>query len=95
MAVDKKDVLYTASLSRLKFTDEECAAFERDLNNILSYFEKLNELDTEGIPPTAHVMELKNRFREDEIKPSLDRDLALKNAPSVRDGCFKVPKIIE
>lgn len=95
MAICKKDVHYTASLARLKFADEECLSFEKDLNSILTYFEKLNELDTEGIPPTAHVVELKNRFRDDEIKPSIDRDLALKNAPSIKDGCFKVPKIIE
>jgi len=95
MGVSKKDVLYTAALARLKFNEEECLSFEKDLNSILAYFEKLNELDTEGISPTAHVLELKNRLREDEIKPSMDRDRALGNAPFVKDGCFKVPKIIE
>lgn len=95
MAVSKDDVLYVAALARLKFKDDECMAFEKDLNNILMHFEKLNELDTEGIPPTAHVIELKNRLRNDEVKPSIDRESALGNAPSVKDGCFKVPKIIE
>lgn len=95
MAVSLDDVKYVADLARLKFNDEELAALQNDLNNILVYFEKLNELDTSGITPTAHVLEIKNRFREDEVEPSLDREEALSNAPSVKDNCFKVPKIID
>lgn len=95
MSVNKNDVYYVAALARLKFSHEECIAFEKDLNEILMYFQKLNEIDTEGIPPTAHAIDLKNRFRDDEVKPSIDRKLALINASSVKDGCFKVPKIIE
>lgn len=95
MAVSKDDVYYTASLARLKFSSEEFEAFLKDLNNILLYFEKLNELDTTGITPTANVIDLKNRFREDEVKPSLDRKTALSNAASLKDGYFKVPRIIE
>jgi aspartyl-tRNA(Asn)/glutamyl-tRNA(Gln) amidotransferase subunit C len=55
----------------------------------------LGELDTENVKPTAHVLPLKNVFREDVVKPSLDRDLALSNAPEREDGYFKVPKILE
>lgn len=95
MAVSKDDVYYTASLARLKFSSEEFEAFLKDLNNILLYFEKLNELDTTGITPTANVIDLKNRFREDEVKPSIDRETALSNAASLKDGYFKVPRIIE
>lgn len=95
MSVNKDDVLYAAALARLKLDDSECLIFQNDLNSILMYFEKLNELDTMGIPPTAHVLDIRNRFREDEIKPSLDNNTALKNAPYVKDGYFKVPKIIE
>jgi aspartyl-tRNA(Asn)/glutamyl-tRNA(Gln) amidotransferase subunit C len=95
MTIGKKDVDYVATLARLKFTDEELLSFEKDLNNILVHFQKLNELDTDSIPPIAHVMDLKNRFREDVVKPSLDRDKALINASSIQDEYFKVPKIIE
>lgn len=95
MRVTKSDVYYVAELARLKFSEEECADFEQDLNNIFIYFEKLNELDTEGVLPTAHVTEVSNRFREDIVKPSQSRELSLSNAKSVKNGYFKVPKIIE
>lgn len=95
MGVSIEDVKYVAALARLKFSEGECKEFEEDLNNILLNFEKLNELDTTGVVPTAHVVHLKNRLREDVVKESIDRDAALENAPSVMDGFFKVPKIIE
>lgn len=95
MAISKDDVRYVAELARISFSDNELDAFQKDLDNILVYFEKLDELDTSGVEPTAHVMDIRNRFREDIIKPSIDRDKALSNASSVKDNCFMVPKIIE
>lgn len=95
MGVTIEDVKYVAALARLKFNEDECRELEEDLNNILLNFEKLNELNTTGVAPTAHVVHLKNRFREDIVKKSIDRDTAIENAPSVMDGFFKVPKIIE
>ena len=95
MSVKKEDVLYTAALARLKVNDDECLELQKDLNNILGYFEKLNELDTNGVIPTANVMDIKNRMREDVIKPSLENDTALKNAASTKEGYFKVPRIME
>lgn len=95
MGVTIEDVKYVASLARLKFSEDECKEFQGDLNNILLNFNELNELDTTGVAPTAHVVHLKNRLREDVVHDSIDRGAALKNAPSVKDGFFKVPKIIE
>lgn len=95
MAICKEDVLYVAELARIDFSDEELNAFQKDLDNILVYFKKLDELDTTDVEPAAHVTDIKNRFRDDEVKPSIDRDKALSNASSVKENCFMVPKIIE
>jgi aspartyl-tRNA(Asn)/glutamyl-tRNA(Gln) amidotransferase subunit C len=94
MSVTKKDVEYIANLSRLKYDDKELENFTHQLNDILSYMEKLNELDTENVEPLAHPIENTNVFRDDVVKESIDRELALKNAPDKTDEFFVVPKVI-
>ena len=94
MSVTKKDVEYIANLARLSFNDEELENFTHELNEILNYVEKLNELDTENIEPLSHPIENKNVFRADEVKPSIDREDALKNAPEKTEEFFVVPKVI-
>jgi aspartyl-tRNA(Asn)/glutamyl-tRNA(Gln) amidotransferase subunit C len=94
MSVTRKDVEHIAELARLRFKEEELESFTIQLNDILAYMEQLNELDTENIEPLAHPVENNNVFREDEIKPSTDREDALKNAPQRDDEFFKVPKVI-
>jgi aspartyl-tRNA(Asn)/glutamyl-tRNA(Gln) amidotransferase subunit C len=94
MAVTIHDVEYVASLARLEFSDKEKEKLTHELNEILKYVEKLNELDTENVEPLAHVIELSNVFREDEVQPSISQEEALKNAPSKNDKFFKVPKVI-
>jgi len=94
MAVTKKDVEKIAELARLKFTEEELENFTPQMNEILSYMDKLNELDTENVKPLSHPVEQINVFREDELKPSISTEDALKNAPSKDDHHFKVPKVI-
>ena len=94
MAVTKKDVEYIAELARLKFKDEELEKFTEQLNEILSYVEKLNELDTSNVEPLSHPVEGSNVFREDIVKHSIDREEALKNAPDRNELFFKVPKVI-
>lgn len=94
MAVTKKDVEKIAELARLKFTDKELENFTPQMNEILSYMDKLNELDTENINPLSHPVEQTNVFREDELKPSISTENALKNAPSKDEHHFKVPKVI-
>jgi aspartyl-tRNA(Asn)/glutamyl-tRNA(Gln) amidotransferase subunit C len=91
----KIDVAYVARLSRLILTEEEQARYSQDLAAILDYATKLDELDTEGIEATAHVLPIHNVLREDEARPSYDRDKLLANAPEQADGCFKVPKVVE
>lgn len=95
LAITQKQVEHVAALARLKLTDEEKKQFTEQLNKILQFAEKLNELDTENVPPTSHVLPIQNVMREDKVRPSLDREKALLNAPDQRDGMFKVPAVFE
>ena len=95
MAVTKKDVEYIAELAKLKFKDEELEKFTEQLNEILAYVEKLNELDTTNVEPLSHPVEGSNVFREDVVKPLLDREEELRNAPDRSELFFKVPKVVD
>jgi aspartyl-tRNA(Asn)/glutamyl-tRNA(Gln) amidotransferase subunit C len=94
MAVTKKDIEKIAELAKLKFSDEELQNFTPQMNEILNYMEKLNELDTENVEPLSHPVEQTNVFREDKLKTSISTGDALKNAPAKDDKHFKVPKVI-
>ena len=89
------DVLHVAELARLALTDEERARLRDQLSSILGYMEILNELDTSAILPTAQVIETSTVMRPDEPRASLDRSLALRNAPDAEDGCFKVDAVLD
>ncbi len=93
--MDRKDVAKTATLARLKLTSAELDMFTEQLADLLDYVHVLNEVDTDNVEPMAHVVELANVFREDEPRPSLQRDDALANAPKTDGKCFLVPKILE
>ncbi|MBI5747468.1 MAG: Asp-tRNA(Asn)/Glu-tRNA(Gln) amidotransferase subunit GatC [Nitrospirae bacterium] len=95
MAISKEEVERVAKLARLLVSEEEKDVLARQLSSILTYVGKLNELNTEGVEPLSHVIDIKNVFREDRVRESLSQDLALSNAPEKRDGFFRVPKIIE
>ena len=95
MSVTKKDVEKIAQLARLKFNDQELDSFTDDMNRILSYVDKLDELDTENVEPLSHPNEGANVFRDDKLKKSIPTDEALKNAPDRNDKYFKVPKVIQ
>lgn len=94
MAVTRKDVEHIAELARLKLNENELEEYTSQLNKILEYVDKLNELNTEDVQPLSHPIEGENVFREDIIKLSIDREEALKNAPARNDEFFKVPKVI-
>ena len=81
MAITYQDVEHVAKLARLELSSDEREQFTEQLNAILSYAEKLNELDTEQIPPTSHVLKLVNVMRDDITRPSLTIDQVMKNAP--------------
>ena len=90
-----QEVEHVAKLACLEFDEEEKKKLAEQLGRILDYIEQLNELDTEDVEPTSHVIPVKNVVRPDVVKPSLTRDEALSNAPSNVNGLFEVPKIIE
>lgn len=91
----KIDVRYVSELARLELTDEEAATFQSQLENIVGYVEKISEVDVEGVEPMMHGQRLVNAFREDEVRPSLDREAALQNAPARVGDEFLLPKIVE
>jgi aspartyl-tRNA(Asn)/glutamyl-tRNA(Gln) amidotransferase subunit C len=106
MKVSENEVTYVAELAHLDLTSQERTGMVRDLNNILDYIDMLNELDTKDIEPMAQVMavaegdrrgssELAYARRPDVLKPSLEHEAALANAPARNDDFFKVPKVIE
>ena len=95
MSVSRDDVQKIAQLARLAFTPEEEAQLTGDLNRMLEYVATLDQLDTTGVPPTAHVLPMENAFRDDVTRPSLNRADALGNAPLAGQGHFRVPKVIE
>ncbi len=95
MSITEKDVEYVAGLARLALKEGEVDTYTAQLQRILSYVEKLSELDTEGVEATAYSESTSTPMREDSVHESLERDEALRNAPSTTRGCFKVPKIIE
>ncbi len=91
----KISIEHIAHLSRLSLSDKEKELFGGQLESILSYMEKLNELDTRDIEPTSHVIAISNITRDDVQRPSLDREDALMNAPDKTEKFYRVPKIIE
>jgi aspartyl-tRNA(Asn)/glutamyl-tRNA(Gln) amidotransferase subunit C len=94
MSVTKKDVKKIAELARLEFTELELESYTTEMNKMLDYVDKLNELDTEDVQPLSHPIENTNVFRKDEVKESTEREDALKNAPDKSSEYFKVPKVI-
>lgn len=95
MAITTQDVEHVADLARLDLDEEEKAKFTEQLNAILKYVEKLNELDTDQVEPTSHVIALTNVMREDVVRPSTPREKALQNAPDEDEGQFRVPAVLE
>ncbi|WP_342563040.1 Asp-tRNA(Asn)/Glu-tRNA(Gln) amidotransferase subunit GatC [Paenibacillus sp. FSL R7-0345] len=95
MSITVKDVQHVAKLARLQLSPEEEAVFTEQMNAILQYAEKLNELDTENVKPTTHVLQVSNVMRDDVVKESLSQEEALLNAPEDEDGHFKVPAVLE
>ena len=95
MKLNRKDVEHVALLSRLELSEKELDKFTGQLDAILEYIDVLNQVDTSAVEPMAHVLEIRNVMRADQVQPSLPREAALQNAPDAEDGFFKVPKIVE
>lgn len=95
MRLTKQDIEGVAHLSRLELSDEEMDKLTGHINRLLENFEKLQELDTENIEPTSHVIPVYNVFREDKSRPSLPPEEVVENGPQVDGECFVVPRVVE
>ena len=89
------DVRYTAKLARLHLSEEEIVKFQAQLSQVLDYVEKLEQVNVEGVEPTAHANAVFNVFRQDEPRSFFTQKEALANAPRQANGLFIVPKVIE
>jgi len=94
MNISTDEVRQVAKLARLQLAAEEVEPLTEQLDRILAYVAKLNELDTTGVTPTTHALSLQNAFREDEVKASLPREEALANAPQDNGEAFVVPRVL-
>ena len=92
--ITRADVAHVARLARLELSDEELATFTDQLGDILDHAADIEALDVGDIPPTAHPLPLINVLRPDEVRPSLDRDEVLAQAPFAEDGRFRVPPVL-
>lgn len=95
MKLSTKEVEYVARLARLEVTDKETEKLTAQLNDILGYIDKLNEIDTTGVEPMTHAIAVTNAFREDKIVDSIGTEKSLANAPDGRGEFFRVPKVID
>ncbi|MCD7034394.1 Asp-tRNA(Asn)/Glu-tRNA(Gln) amidotransferase subunit GatC [Metabacillus sp. GX 13764] len=93
--ISNEQVKHVAHLARLAITEEEAALFTKQLDAIIGFAEQLNELDTENVEPTSHVLDMKNVMRDDVPKKGLPVEDVLKNAPDKKDGYVRVPTILE
>ena len=92
--ITRDDVAHVADLARLTLTDDELDRFTGQLAAVLEHAADVEALDTAGVPPTAHPLPLRNVLRDDEVRPSLDRDEVLAAAPAVEGGRFTVPPVL-
>lgn len=92
--ITREDVAHVAGLARLTIDDDELVTFTEQLESILEHAEDVESLDLADVPPTSHPYPLQNVVRADEVRPCLDRDEVLAEAPSAEDGMFRVPPVI-
>ncbi len=94
MSLTRADVEKVSLLARLRLTDDELSRLTVELGQIVHFVEQLKALDTTGVAPLAHALDVTNVFAADEVRPSLDRDQALANAPKRDDECYRVPAVL-
>lgn len=95
MKITKEQVTHVANLARLNLTEEEKEHMTKDMGSIITFVDQMNALDISDVKPTDHIIPINNVFREDVVRPSMDREELLRNAPDQEEGCYSVPKIVE
>ncbi len=93
--ITDETIEYVGILAKLELSEDEKEQAKQDMGRMLDYFDKLNELDTEGVEPMSHAFPVNNVFREDEVVNGDDRDNMLANAPEKKDGTYMVPKTFD
>jgi aspartyl-tRNA(Asn)/glutamyl-tRNA(Gln) amidotransferase subunit C len=93
-SISRDDVAHVARLARLELTDDELELYTAQLAAVLEHAADVEALDVNDVPPTMHPYPLRNVLRDDEVRPGVDRDEVLAQAPSAEDGRFKVPAIL-
>jgi len=91
----KKDIEHIASLSMLNLSEEEINSYTKDIQEIITMAEQVNEVDTEGVDVSAFALDSYNVFRKDEVRKSLDREALLQNAPSSNGEAYQLPSMVE
>ena len=92
--IKKSEVEHISELAKLHLTEKEKEIFAHQFTEILNYFEKLKEIAIERVEPLSHIVDIHNPTREDREQKSLQKDISLHNAPQVKNGYFKVPKVV-
>lgn len=95
MKITDQKIKELSHLARLNFEDKDSDKIKQDLERILNFCEKLNELDTENVEPLVYMSDRTNHLRDDVVKPSLEKSKALRNAPDADSDYFRVPKVIK
>lgn len=95
MEITKKDIEHIAELSMLNLSEQEIERYTKDMQDIVSFAEQVNEVDTEGIDISAFALETCNVFRKDEVRESLERESLLQNAPSTNGEAYQIPSMME
>lgn len=94
MKITDEMIDYIGTLAKLKLNDSEKESTKQEIEKMINYMDIINTMDTSNIEAMSHAFTIKNVFREDEIKPSVDRETITLNAPNKKDGCYKVPKTV-
>ena len=95
MPLTPEEVRHIARLARVGLSEDDLALFQDQLSQILDYFQRLQEVDTENVPPTAHTLAMHNVMRDDEPRPSFDKEEVLANAPQREEDLFRVRAVLE
>ena len=95
MKLSREEVLHIARLARVALTEAEITRMSEQLSNLLEHFQVLQQVDTEGVPPTAQSINLQSVMRDDVVTPSLTQEEVLANAPRREDDCFRVKAVLE
>ena len=93
--ITDETIEYVSILAKLELSEKEKKEAKKDMQRMMDYFDKLNELDTEGIEPMSHIFSMENVFREDIVENGDNREKILANAPERKEGSFKVPKTLQ